>query len=67
MRILAIGAAILLRPDGGILLAAIGCYLLWLLLRSLRPATYRTEPCCLRREHCSLRDCWSQLRQLWLL
>jgi 4-amino-4-deoxy-L-arabinose transferase-like glycosyltransferase len=33
---LAIGGAILLRPDGGILLAAIGGYLLWLLLRSLR-------------------------------
>src|SRR5271167_28419 len=33
---LAIGAGILLRPDGGILLAAIGGYLLWLLLRSLR-------------------------------
>jgi 4-amino-4-deoxy-L-arabinose transferase-like glycosyltransferase len=32
---LAVGAAILLRPDGGILLAAIGGYLLWLLLRSL--------------------------------
>jgi 4-amino-4-deoxy-L-arabinose transferase-like glycosyltransferase len=31
---LAIGAGILLRPDGGILLAAIGGYLLWLLLRS---------------------------------
>jgi 4-amino-4-deoxy-L-arabinose transferase-like glycosyltransferase len=35
---LSIGAGILLRPDGGILLAAIGGYLLWLLLRSLRPA-----------------------------
>src|SRR4029077_4920234 len=32
---LSIGAAILLRPDGGILLAAIGGYLLWLLVRSL--------------------------------
>jgi 4-amino-4-deoxy-L-arabinose transferase-like glycosyltransferase len=31
-----IGAAILLRPDGGILLAAIGGYLLWLFFRSLR-------------------------------
>ncbi len=30
---LAIGGAILLRPDGGILLAAIGGYLLWLLAR----------------------------------
>ena len=38
-----VGAAILLRPDGGILLAAIGGYLLWLLVRSLalanRPAS----------------------------
>lgn len=33
---LSVGAGILLRPDGGILLAAIGSYLLWLLLRSLR-------------------------------
>ena len=33
---LSVGAAILLRPDGGILLAAIGGYLLWLLVRSLR-------------------------------
>ncbi|MGC1645185.1 MAG: glycosyltransferase family 39 protein [Candidatus Sulfotelmatobacter sp.] len=32
---LSIGAAILLRPDGGILLAAIGGYLFWLLARSL--------------------------------
>jgi 4-amino-4-deoxy-L-arabinose transferase-like glycosyltransferase len=32
---LAIGAAILLRPDGGILLAAVGGYLLWHLLRML--------------------------------
>ena len=33
---LAVGAAILLRPDGGILLAAIGAYLLWLLMRGVR-------------------------------
>ena len=33
---LAVGAGILLRPDGGILLAAIGGYLLWRLPRSLR-------------------------------
>ncbi|MFZ0860572.1 MAG: glycosyltransferase family 39 protein [Candidatus Sulfotelmatobacter sp.] len=33
---LSVGAAILLRPDGGILLAAIGGYLLWLLAQSLR-------------------------------
>ena len=32
---LSIGAAILLRPDGGILLAAIGGYLLWLLARTI--------------------------------
>jgi 4-amino-4-deoxy-L-arabinose transferase-like glycosyltransferase len=32
---LAIGGAILLRPDGGILLAAVGGYLFWLLLRTL--------------------------------
>jgi 4-amino-4-deoxy-L-arabinose transferase-like glycosyltransferase len=32
---LAIGASILLRPDGGILLAATGGYLLWKFLRSL--------------------------------
>ena len=34
---LSIGASILLRPDGGILLAAIGGYLLWLLFRRLWP------------------------------
>jgi len=33
---LSVGAAILLRPDGGILLIATGAYLLWLLFRSLR-------------------------------
>ncbi len=32
---LSVGAAILLRPDGGILLVAIGGYLLWLLARGL--------------------------------
>ncbi len=31
-----VGAAILLRPDGGILLAAVGGYLLWLLWRGLQ-------------------------------
>ena len=36
---LAISGAILLRPDGGILLAAIGGYILWQFLRSLRTAT----------------------------
>src|SRR5271169_4912245 len=40
---LSIGAGILLRPDGGILLAAIGGYLLWLLLRSLRTG-WRLRP-----------------------
>jgi 4-amino-4-deoxy-L-arabinose transferase-like glycosyltransferase len=35
----AIGAAILLRPDGGLLLASIGGYLLWKWLRSLRRGT----------------------------
>jgi len=34
---LSIAGAILLRPDGGILLAVVGGYLLYLLLRSLRP------------------------------
>ncbi|MGO9085669.1 MAG: glycosyltransferase family 39 protein [Candidatus Sulfotelmatobacter sp.] len=38
---LSVGAGILLRPDGGILLAAIGGYLLWTLLRSLRPRAKR--------------------------
>jgi 4-amino-4-deoxy-L-arabinose transferase-like glycosyltransferase len=33
---LSIGASILLRPDGGILLASVGAYLLWLLLLTLR-------------------------------
>ncbi|HTT19432.1 MAG TPA: glycosyltransferase family 39 protein [Candidatus Sulfotelmatobacter sp.] len=35
----AIGGAILLRPDGGILLAAIGGFLLYLLLKNLRSNT----------------------------
>jgi 4-amino-4-deoxy-L-arabinose transferase-like glycosyltransferase len=35
---LAVGAAILLRPDGGILLVAVGGYLLLLLFQSLRAA-----------------------------
>lgn len=40
---LSIGAGILLRPDGGILLIAVGGYLIWLLLRSLTGATaFRT-------------------------
>lgn len=33
---LSIGACIFLRPDGGILLAAVGAYLLWLLAKSVR-------------------------------
>src|SRR5271156_720706 len=36
---LSVGGAILLRPDGGILLAALGGYLLWLMLRRMRSAT----------------------------
>jgi 4-amino-4-deoxy-L-arabinose transferase-like glycosyltransferase len=39
---LSVGAAILLRPDGGILLAAIGGYLLWLLGFSLRTGRNET-------------------------
>jgi 4-amino-4-deoxy-L-arabinose transferase-like glycosyltransferase len=41
---LSIGAGILLRPDGGILLAAVGGYLLWLLLRSLRGQSEKKGP-----------------------
>ena len=37
---LAIGAAILLRPDGGILLASVGGYLLWLLFKTVRRAMH---------------------------
>ena len=33
---LSMGGAVLLRPDGGILLAAIGGYLLWLLVKNFR-------------------------------
>lgn len=40
---LAIGGAILLRPDGGILLASIGGCLLWLLLKALRRAADFTK------------------------
>lgn len=39
---LAISGAILLRPDGGILLAAIGGYILWQFLRSLRTAAFKS-------------------------
>jgi 4-amino-4-deoxy-L-arabinose transferase-like glycosyltransferase len=38
---LSTAGAILLRPDGGILLAAIGAYLLWRLLRALRESPPR--------------------------
>src|SRR5260221_2441668 len=38
-----VGAAILLRPHGGILLAAIGGYLLWLLVRTLRTGRSETR------------------------
>lgn len=41
---LAIGGAILLRPDGGILLASIGGYLLWLLLKSVRRTADSMQP-----------------------
>jgi 4-amino-4-deoxy-L-arabinose transferase-like glycosyltransferase len=40
---LSVGAAILLRPDGGILLAAIAGYLLWLLLRTLRTGSHKAR------------------------
>lgn len=43
----AIGGSILLRPDGGILLAAVGIYLLWLLLKGLlgnAPSTAARAP-----------------------
>jgi 4-amino-4-deoxy-L-arabinose transferase-like glycosyltransferase len=40
---LSIGAGILLRPDGATLLAAVGGYLLWLLLRSLRRTRSRVR------------------------
>ena len=41
---LAIGGAILLRPDGGILLASIGGYLFWRLLRSQRESPPNLTP-----------------------
>ncbi len=41
---LAVGAGILLRPDGGILLMAVGAYLLFLLVRSLRSSSSATLP-----------------------
>ena len=42
---LCVGAAILLRPDGGILLAGIGAYLLWLLLKNWKAGdTAHTSP-----------------------
>lgn len=41
---LSIGGAILLRPDGGILLAAVGLYLFWLLLKIVRPR--QSKECC---------------------
>ncbi len=40
---LATGAAILLRPDGGILLAAVGGYLLLLLVRALRSKDHESR------------------------
>lgn len=41
---LAIAGAILLRPDGGIILAVIGLYLLWLLVRSRTTHGWNTIP-----------------------
>jgi Dolichyl-phosphate-mannose-protein mannosyltransferase len=41
---LSVGAGILLRPDGGILLAAIGGYLGWLLLRTVIQKSGRYDP-----------------------
>ena len=41
---LSIGASILLRPDGGILLAAVGGFLLWRLAKSLLVRTSSSEP-----------------------
>ena len=40
---LSVSATILLRPDGGILLAAIGAYLLWLLAKGPRAPGYETR------------------------
>jgi len=40
---LSVGGAILLRPDGGISLGAIGAYLLWLLVRVLRSGRAPTD------------------------
>jgi 4-amino-4-deoxy-L-arabinose transferase-like glycosyltransferase len=39
---LSVGACILLRPDGGILLAVIGAYLFWLILRTFGRAGFST-------------------------
>jgi 4-amino-4-deoxy-L-arabinose transferase-like glycosyltransferase len=41
---LAVGAAILLRPDGGILLAAVMIYLLWMLVRGQRGGNVSPRP-----------------------
>src|SRR5579864_3862368 len=41
---LSIGACILLRPDGGILLAAVGGYLLWLVVRRIVGGGRALEP-----------------------
>jgi 4-amino-4-deoxy-L-arabinose transferase-like glycosyltransferase len=39
---LSVGACILLRPDGGILLAAIGAYFVWLIMRTFGRARFST-------------------------
>ena len=41
---LAVAGAILLRPDGGIVLGVIGVYLFWLLLKSFRSPQPRSSP-----------------------
>ena len=41
---LSISGAILLRPDGGILLASIGGYILWQFLKSIRPSAAKSGP-----------------------
>jgi 4-amino-4-deoxy-L-arabinose transferase-like glycosyltransferase len=45
---LSIGACLLLRPDGGILLAAIGAYLAWILVRALVKKEQNNKPHALR-------------------
>ena len=59
---LSVGAAILLRPDGGILLAAIGGYLFWLLLKSWKGNRSAADSCRASRPANYLwQESWSQL------